>query len=114
MTSLSFPPEKNFFSSKLKLNEPILIFRSAHPFWRRLEKLEDTLKLRHLKRFELDKLRINHRIHQNHIRKMAHNIQSISGSECVGECIVEDMNNAGIPNVEGIILTMPKKGEVLS
>ncbi|MFN3621662.1 MAG: hypothetical protein ACK4TI_02105, partial [Nitrososphaerales archaeon] len=31
----------------------------------------------------------------------------------VGEYIVEDMNNAGIPNVEGIVLTMPKKEEVL-
>ena len=32
----------------------------------------------------------------------------------VGEYIVEDMVRAGIPNVEGVTLTMPKKEEILS
>ncbi|MCX8191627.1 MAG: terminase family protein, partial [Nitrososphaerales archaeon] len=72
------------------------------------------LKLVHLKRFELDTPYasvIGYMKILSERWKIFHRI--CVDQSGVGEYIVEDMRNAGIENIEGVVLTMQKKEEVL-
>ncbi|MEM3891751.1 MAG: hypothetical protein QW282_06320 [Nitrososphaerales archaeon] len=79
-----------------------------------VEKFEDTLKLRHIKRFDLE---TSYASVIGYVKIISERWQTTYrvcvDQSGVGEYIVEDMNYAGIPNVEGVVLTMPRKEEVL-
>jgi hypothetical protein len=80
-----------------------------------VEKIDEELKLRHLKHFPLETSYASIIGYVKITSERWQTLYRVSVDQSgVGEYIVEDMVRAGIPNVEGITLTMPKKEEILS
>lgn len=80
-----------------------------------LEKDNDLLKLTHLKRFDLETPYASVIGYIKILFEKWRTFYKICVDQSgVGEYIVEDMRNIGIMNVEGVVLTMQKKEELLS
>jgi len=89
--------------------------KQDHSVYAVVEKIDDELKLRHLKHFPLETSYASIIGYVKITSERWQTLYRVSVDQSgVGEYIVEDMVRAGIPNVEGITLTMPKKEEILS
>ena len=79
-----------------------------------IDKREDCLKLVHLHRFPLETPYASVIGYVKTICDRYRTVNKVVVDQTgVGEYITEDMKNSGIPNVEGVILTSPKKQEIL-
>ena len=78
------------------------------------KKPDGVLKLVHVHRFSLE---TPYASVIGYVKTLCDRYKTVQGVLCdqsgVGDYIVEDMVRSGIPNVEGVILTLPKKQEVL-
>ncbi|MEM2293176.1 MAG: terminase family protein [Nitrososphaerota archaeon] len=79
-----------------------------------VERIDDVLKLVHCHQFPLETSYASIIGYVKTICDRWKNVISVYADQTgVGEYIVEDMNNAGIPNVNGIVLTAQLKQEIL-